>query len=59
VEITITLRDDQDGQVQVEEIRRLSPGEHEEAVTAASALAEEMLAIIEGLGDAETIFEDG
>ena len=57
VKITITLQDDKDGQVQVEEVRWLSPGEHGESVTAASALAEEMLAILDSLGEAETISE--
>ena len=58
VKITITLQDDKDGQVQVEEVRQLSPGEHEETVTAASALAEEMLAFLDELGDAEIASEN-
>jgi hypothetical protein len=57
VKITITLQDDEAGAVQVEEVRHLSPGEHAEAVTAASALAEEMLGILDKLGDTETISE--
>lgn len=55
MKITITLEDDEDGQVQVEEVRYLSPGEQE--VTAASALAEEMLVLLDELGEAETISE--
>ena len=54
MEITIVLRDDTDGQVQVEEIRRLGPEEHEGSVTTASAVAEEMLAVLNTLGDADT-----
>jgi hypothetical protein len=57
VKITITLQDDEAGAVQVEEVRHLSPGEHAEAVTAASALAEEMLGILDELGDTETVSE--
>jgi len=36
VEITTTLEDDNSGEVHVEEVCRLNPDEHEEAVTAAS-----------------------
>jgi hypothetical protein len=57
VKITITLQDDEAGAVQVEEVRLLGPGEHTEAVTAASALAEEMLGILDELGDTETVSE--
>ncbi len=59
MKITITLQDDAEGRVRVEEVRRPGPGEHQEAVTAASALAEEMLAILDELGEAETVSEDG
>jgi hypothetical protein len=59
VRITITLQDDKDGRVHVEEVRQPSPGEHEEAVTAASALAEAMLALLPEFGDTETVFEYG
>jgi hypothetical protein len=52
MEIIITLRDDDDGQVQIEEVRQLALGETEESVTVASALAEEMLAVVEELGEA-------
>ena len=57
MKITITLEDSEDGRVQVEEVRQSVPGEHKEAVTAASALAEEMLALLDELGDAETVSE--
>jgi len=57
MKITITLQDSEDGRVQVEEVRQPVPGEHKEAVTAASALAEEMLALLDELGDAETVSE--
>ena len=46
MEIIITLRDDSDGHVVIEETRQLAPGEAEESVTVASALAEEMLALV-------------
>ncbi len=59
MKITITLQDDAEGRVRVEEVRRLGPGEHQGSVTAASALAEEMLAILDELGEAETVSEDG
>ena len=59
VKISITLQDDAEGRVRVEEVRRPGPGEPQEAVTAASALAEEMLAILDELGEAETVSEDG
>ena len=52
MKITITLEDDEKGQVQVEEVRQLTDGEHQ--VTAASVLAEEMLAILDALGDTES-----
>ncbi len=54
MKITITLEDDEDGQVQVEEMRHFSLGESAEAVTAASALAEEMLSLLDTLGDSWT-----
>jgi hypothetical protein len=57
VKIIITLQDDEAGAVQVEEVRYVSPGEHAEAVTAASALAEEMLGILDELGDTEAVSE--
>ncbi len=57
MKITITLQDDENRQVQIEEVRHLFPGEHDGAITAASALAEEMLSLLDELGDAETTFE--
>ncbi len=57
MKITITLQDDENGQVQIEEVRHLCPGEHDGAITAASAIAEEMLSLLDELGDAETMFE--
>ncbi len=57
MKITITLQDDDNGEVQIEEVRHLNAGEHEEMVTAASALAEEMLALLDTLGEAETVSE--
>lgn len=55
MEIIITLRDDSDGHVVIEETRQLAPGEAEESVTVASALAEEMLALVETLGEADVL----
>ena len=55
MEIIITLRDDEKGQVEIEEIRQLALGETEESVTVASALAEEMLAVVEELGEADAL----
>ncbi len=55
MKITITLQDYDNGEVKVEEVRHLSPGEQE--VTAASVLAEEMLALLSEYGEAETVLE--
>ena len=55
MKITITLEDDDNGEMHVEEIRHQSPGEHE--VTAASVLAEEMLALLSEHGETETVLE--
>ena len=55
MEIIITLRDDNEGQVQIEEIRRLAPGEAEESVTVASSLADEMLSVVSEWGDTEAL----
>ncbi len=55
VEIIITLRDDDDGQVQIEEIRRPGVDETEESVTVASALADEMLSVMSELGDTDAL----
>ena len=53
MKITITLRDTEDGQVQVEETRQPGQGESEESVTVATALADEMSALLDKLGDTE------
>ncbi len=53
MEIIITLRDEDDGQVQIEEVRRLAPGEVEQSVTVASTLADEMLCLVSELGDTD------
>lgn len=55
MEIIITLRDDDDGQVQIEEIRQLGSGETEESVTVASALADEMICLVSELGDTDAL----
>jgi hypothetical protein len=53
VEITISLRDTEDGRVRIEEIRRPGPDETEQSVTAAMVLAEEMLLLLDDLGETE------
>ena len=55
MELTILLEDDKDGQVQVEELRRLSPGEHEQTVTAATILATKVLSVLKTLGHNEIV----
>jgi len=55
VEIVITLRDEAEGHVVIEEARKPGSGETEASVTVASALAEEMLALVETLGEAEVL----
>ena len=55
MEIIITLRDAADGHVVIEETRQPAPGEMEESVTVASVLAEEMLALVETLGEADAL----
>ena len=52
MKVTITLRDTEDGQVEVKEMRQPGPGEIEESVTVASALADEMLGLLGELGEA-------
>ena len=59
MKITITLQDDEAGAVQVEEVRHVSPGEQPEAVTAASALAEEILGLLNQLGDTDILGDGG
>ena len=53
MEIIITLRDGDSGQVQIEEIRRPALDETEQSVTVASALAEEMFSRLAELGETE------
>ncbi len=55
MEIIITLRDDDEGHVQIEEVRQLAPGETEQSATVASVLAEEMLAVVANLEEAEAL----
>lgn len=55
MEITIILRDDEDGQVQVEETRRPGPGEDDQSVTTATVLADEMFSLLDELGEEEPI----
>ena len=54
MEIKITLRDTDDGQVEIEETRLPYSGENIDSVTIASALAEEMLKVADQLGEIET-----
>lgn len=51
MEITIVLRDTEDGQVKVEETRRPGPGEEEGAVTTTTILADEMMSLLDKLGE--------
>ena len=51
--ITITLKDTQDGQVEIEETRLPFSGEHAESVTTASVLADELRKKVEELGEVE------
>ncbi len=53
MKITITLRDTEGGQVQVEEVRQPELGEAEESVTVASVLADDMLSRLDELGEAD------
>ena len=53
MEITISLRDTEGGRVRIEEIRRHGPDETEQSVTAATILADEMLLLLEDLGETE------
>jgi len=54
MEITITLRDTEDGQVEISETRLPYFGENIDSVTTATVLAEELLKNIESLGEIET-----
>ncbi len=48
MKITITLTDTENGQVAIEEIRHPDPGEKDQSVTVATALADEMLGLLGG-----------
>ena len=54
MEITITLRDTEDGQVEIEETRLPHSGETAQSVTTATALADELLKCVDKLGEVET-----
>ena len=51
MEITITLRDTQDGQVEIEETRLPHSGETVESFTVATTLADEIMAFVDTLGE--------
>lgn len=53
MEITITLRDTEDGQVEIEEIRLPYSGEKVDSVTTATALADELRKCVDKLGETE------
>ncbi len=53
MEITITLRDTQEGQVEIEETCLPYLGEPAQSVTTASVLADELRKKVEELGDVE------
>jgi hypothetical protein len=53
MEITITLRDTEDGQVEIEETRLPFSGEKIDTVTTASALADELQKCVDRLGELE------
>ena len=50
MKVVITLDDTEDGLVQVEELRQPGLGESEQLVTVATALADEMLSLLDRLG---------
>ena len=54
MEITITLRDTEDGQVEISETRLPFSGENLDSVNTATILAEELLKNIESLGEIGT-----
>lgn len=54
MEITISLRDADGGRVRIEEVRRPGPDETEKSITAATVLADEMLLLLDDLGETET-----
>lgn len=53
MEITITLRDTEDGQVEISETRLPYSGETAESVNTAAALADEIRKMVEDLGEVE------
>ena len=53
MKITITLHDTEDGQVEIKEIRHPGPDETDQSVTVATTLADEMLSLLDQLGDTE------
>lgn len=54
MEITITLRDTEDGQVEIEETRLPFSGEKADSMTTATALADELRKCVDKLGEIET-----
>jgi len=53
MEITIILRDTEDGQVEIEETRLPYSGEKYNSTTIASALADELRSCVEKLGESK------
>ena len=53
MEIKISLRDAEEGRVRIEEIRRPGPDETAQSITAATVLADEMLLLLDDLGETE------
>ena len=54
MEITITLRDTDNGQVEIEETRLPFSGEKADSITTATALADELRKCVDKLGEVET-----
>lgn len=54
MEITITLRDAEDGQVEIKETRLPYTGETDQSVTTATALADELQKCFDRLRETET-----
>lgn len=54
MEITITLRDSEDGQVEIDETRLSFSGEKADSVTTATALADELRKCVDNLGETES-----
>jgi len=53
MKITITLSDTEDGHIKIEEIRHPETNETDQSVTVATALADEMLSLLDQLGNTE------